>query len=245
MAVWSRLESEIALNHHRAVVHACRVRARCKGMPVPATRLAGNQRKALMSKPDATAGFISNEDRENGVRNILVVRANDEQLGLSIAVSYDLDDLHSYSHIIMCQGGREHGLPIIVSALEPGQAAARAHGLFIGDTILAVNGQDVRHATHSDAVAVLEKAVDEIQLDVVYLDLSDVEDEDEESIESSRHLHPGVSMMEVQPVAGNFPVSEASQAGFGGVESDTVDCQSYHLSQLTDSATVFNSDYTF
>lgn len=86
MEVWTQIESEIALNHHKAVVHACRVRALSKGMPVPTSRLTCKQRRVLMPKSSA-ASSSDKDGKEDGVRNILVVREKDESMGLSIAVS--------------------------------------------------------------------------------------------------------------------------------------------------------------
>ena len=88
VAVWSQLESEIALNHHKAVVHACRVRARSKGMPIPASRLVSKQRKVLMSNSNGASGS-SSDDKDNGVRSVLIAREENESLGLTIAVSFD------------------------------------------------------------------------------------------------------------------------------------------------------------
>ena len=145
--------------------------------------------------------------------------------------------------------------------MEPGKAAARSEGLYIGDTILAINGQDLRTATHRQAVAVLQKAVGEIQMDVVYLDVEDVEDNEELSEESSQQGQQQVSprighaeaqdnptfgQIEAQLTAGYYHFMSGAEASSGGEGFDGLSLgQAYYLSPLTDSAAVFNSEYTF
>ncbi len=70
-------------------------------------------------------------------------------------------DLMSFyiKHTIFLQGGKEHGVPILISEIHEGQPADRCKGLFIGDAILAVNGIDLRNAKHSEAVQILSQQV--------------------------------------------------------------------------------------
>ena len=57
------------------------------------------------------------------------------------------------------QGGKEHGVPILISEIHEGQPADRCNGLFVGDAILAVNGVDLRNAKHAEGVKVLSEQV--------------------------------------------------------------------------------------
>lgn len=57
------------------------------------------------------------------------------------------------------QGGVDHGFPVLVSEIYEGLPAARCGGLVVGDAILAVNGVDLRGATHAQAVHALTEAV--------------------------------------------------------------------------------------
>ena len=57
------------------------------------------------------------------------------------------------------QGGKEHGVPILISEIHEGQPADRCNGLYVGDAILAVNGIDLRNAKHAEGVKVLSEQV--------------------------------------------------------------------------------------
>ena len=59
------------------------------------------------------------------------------------------------------QGGKEHGVPILISEIHEGQPADRCDGLYVGDAILAVNGIDLRNAKHSEGVKILSEQVND------------------------------------------------------------------------------------
>ena len=50
-----------------------------------------------------------------------------------------------------------------------GMAADKSAGLFVGDAILSVNGEDLRNATHDEAVRALKRAGQSVTLEVKYL----------------------------------------------------------------------------
>lgn len=85
----------------------------------------------------------------------------DEGLGISITVSPYISFIFAYECLerVDFQGGREHGVPILISDIHKGQPADRCRALYVGDAILAVNGFDLRQAKHADAVDVLSKQV--------------------------------------------------------------------------------------
>lgn len=66
---------------------------------------------------------------------------------------------------ISIKGGRENKMPILISKIFPDMAADRTHKLFVGDAILSVNGEDLREATHDDAVRALKKATQVVELE--------------------------------------------------------------------------------
>ena len=57
------------------------------------------------------------------------------------------------------QGGKEHGVPILISEIHEHQPADRCKSLYIGDAILSVNGIDLRNAKHAEAVQILSQQV--------------------------------------------------------------------------------------
>lgn len=57
------------------------------------------------------------------------------------------------------QGGKEHGVPILISDIHDGQPAEACRGLYVGDAILAVNGVSLRNAKHHEAVQILSQQV--------------------------------------------------------------------------------------
>lgn len=75
------------------------------------------------------------------VRYVKLIKESTEGLGISIT------------------GGREHGVPILISEIHPNQPAERCGELSIGDTILSVNGINLKNVKHNDAVRILSKEV--------------------------------------------------------------------------------------
>lgn len=59
---------------------------------------------------------------------------------------------------VSIKGGRENRMPILISKIFRGLAADAAGGLYVGDAILSVNGEDLRDATHDEAVKALKRA---------------------------------------------------------------------------------------
>lgn len=141
--LWNQLEAEIHLHRHKTVIRACRGRGRSKTLPAPLT--ASSRRSRGSGEP----------------RRILLPKDPSEGLGISITVPFLLPRPHrpSAHGVLVEQGGKEHGVPILVSEIHPGQPAERCGKLFVGDAILSVNGTDLRAAKHAEAVAVLSSQV--------------------------------------------------------------------------------------
>ncbi|PSN41266.1 hypothetical protein C0J52_14346 [Blattella germanica] len=74
-------------------------------------------------------------------------------------------------------GGREHGVPILISELEPDGPAARCGVLYVGDAILNVNGHDLKEACHQEAVEILSAQLGDISLEVQYVAAEDSDEE--------------------------------------------------------------------
>lgn len=65
----------------------------------------------------------------------------------------------TFSSVSAHQGGKEHGVPILISEIHVSQPAERCGGLHVGDAILAVNGVNLRDAKHKEAVTILSQQV--------------------------------------------------------------------------------------
>lgn len=87
----------------------------------------------------------------NVSRIVHVVKADTSGLGVSI------------------KGGRENKMPILISKIFQGMAADLTKELYVGDAILSVNGIDLRDVTHDEAVQILKKAGQSVELEVKYL----------------------------------------------------------------------------
>ncbi|KFD54309.1 hypothetical protein M513_04851 [Trichuris suis] len=95
------------------------------------------------------------------LRTVKIHRSPDEGLGLSVT------------------GGREHGVPILISEIHSGEIAERSGLLNVGDAIMSVNGIDLWPLRHADAVKVLSEQAGELELRVLYIPPDrDSDDED-------------------------------------------------------------------
>lgn len=87
----------------------------------------------------------------NQKRHVRVIKSDNNGLGISI------------------KGGRENRMPILISKIFRGMAADNAKGLYVGDAILSVNGEELRDATHDEAVRALKRAGRIVDLEVKFL----------------------------------------------------------------------------
>ncbi|XP_036406384.1 Golgi-associated PDZ and coiled-coil motif-containing protein isoform X1 [Megalops cyprinoides] len=97
------------------------------------------------------------------IRKVVLSKEDHEGLGISIT------------------GGKEHGVPILISEIHPTQPAERCGGLHVGDAILAVNSINLRDAKHKEAVTILSQQRGEIEFEVVYV--APEVDSDDENVE--------------------------------------------------------------
>ncbi|KAM3176531.1 hypothetical protein ACTXT7_006354 [Hymenolepis weldensis] len=77
------------------------------------------------------------KDQCNRVRHVTVHRGPAEELGISIT------------------GGLEYGVPILISEIIPNQVVHCSGEFYIGDAILAINGNDLRDKRHHEAADIL------------------------------------------------------------------------------------------
>lgn len=69
---------------------------------------------------------------------------------------------------ISIQGGADNARPVVISKIFPGMAADATGQLYVGDVILAVNGESLVNAKHDEAVRALKRAGKVINLQVQY-----------------------------------------------------------------------------
>ncbi|CAG9785211.1 unnamed protein product [Diatraea saccharalis] len=74
---------------------------------------------------------------------------------------------------LWAQGGREHGVPILISELEAGGPAALTGELYVGDAILAINDVDLTQACHKEAVQALQSVKGDCALCVQFIATDD------------------------------------------------------------------------
>ena len=56
-------------------------------------------------------------------------------------------------------------MPILISKIFPNMPADQTGQLYVGDAILSVNGKDLQHVSHEEAVQILKKAGREVELE--------------------------------------------------------------------------------
>ncbi|XP_069701290.1 beta-1-syntrophin isoform X2 [Periplaneta americana] len=104
---------------------------------------------------DSGTGLLDAVDVPESVANqkrlVRVVKSDNNGLGISI------------------KGGKENKMPILISKIFKGMAADQTEQLYVGDAILSVNGEDLRDATHDEAVKALKRAGKVVELEVKYL----------------------------------------------------------------------------
>nr|CDS33529.1 beta 1 syntrophin [Hymenolepis microstoma] len=67
---------------------------------------------------------------------------------------------------ISIKGGRDFDTPIVISKIFKGMAADQSKQLKVGDVILSVNGENMRTATHNEAVKALKRAGSNVCLEI-------------------------------------------------------------------------------
>ncbi|XP_026173972.1 Golgi-associated PDZ and coiled-coil motif-containing protein isoform X2 [Mastacembelus armatus] len=142
---------EAEIHLHR---HKTVIRA-CRGRSDP--------KKPLSSPVGHDPDILKRSQGVGPIRKVVLVKDDHEGLGISIT------------------GGKEHGVPILISEIHPSQPADRCGGLHVGDAILAVNSINLRDAKHKEAVTILSQQRGQIEFEVVYV--APEVDSDDENVE--------------------------------------------------------------
>ncbi|XP_066532861.1 Golgi-associated PDZ and coiled-coil motif-containing protein isoform X1 [Hoplias malabaricus] len=130
---------------------------------IRACRGRNDPKKPLPSPAGHDPDSLKKTQGVGPIRKVVLSKEDHEGLGISIT------------------GGKEHGVPILISEIHPAQPAERCGGLHVGDAILAVNNINLRDAKHKEAVTILSQQRGEIEFEVVYV--APEVDSDDENVE--------------------------------------------------------------
>ncbi|XP_023652970.1 Golgi-associated PDZ and coiled-coil motif-containing protein isoform X2 [Paramormyrops kingsleyae] len=130
---------------------------------IRACRGRNDPKKSLPSPSGHDSDTLKKTQGVGPIRKVVLSKEDHEGLGISIT------------------GGKEHGVPILISEIHPAQPAERCGGLHVGDAILAVNSINLRDAKHKEAVNILSQQRGEIEFEVVYV--APEVDSDDENVE--------------------------------------------------------------
>lgn len=115
------------------------------------TALNGTLNNNNNNVSDSGGGLLDTVDVPDSVANqkrtVRVIKSDSNGLGISI------------------KGGKENKMPILISKIFKGMAADQTEQLYVGDAILSVNGEDLREATHDEAVKALKRAGKVVELE--------------------------------------------------------------------------------
>ncbi|CAF1164517.1 unnamed protein product [Adineta steineri] len=126
--------------------------------------------KILTIPPGHDFNTLKKRQGVGEIRTVKLYKDAKEALGISIT------------------GGKEHGLPILISEIHEDGPAWRCGQLYVGDSILAVNKHDLRDTKHKDAVQVLSSVKGDITLTVVFVAPDDSDDEDLQNCDVENNL---------------------------------------------------------
>lgn len=105
----------------------------------------------LPSPPQHISNDVPQNQGVGHVRKVTIEKRPEEGLGISIT------------------GGRDHGVPILISEIHPGGIVERVGGLYVGDALLSVNDASLRDVKHSEAVQLLCQEINSMTLEAVYV----------------------------------------------------------------------------
>ncbi|KAK0056645.1 Golgi-associated PDZ and coiled-coil motif-containing protein [Biomphalaria pfeifferi] len=127
---------------------------------IRACRGRNGRKKKLPVPPGHDFQELKRKHGMGDARTVVVHKEPEEGLGMSIT------------------GGKEHGVPILISEIHEGQPAHTCGQLYVGDAILSVNDIDLRNAKHAEAVKILSQQQGDITLTVMFV-APDEESDDE------------------------------------------------------------------
>ncbi len=140
--LWNQLEAEIHLHRHKTVIRACRSKRRNERIKINEKSPTATS-SPLLLKTNNELEALKKNNLIGQIRIVNLVRQSNSKEGLGISIT----------------GGKEHGVPILISEIHTNGPAARSGELFVGDAILSVNEFNLKEALHSEAVEILSHLV--------------------------------------------------------------------------------------
>lgn len=128
------------------------------------------------------------------------------QIGMIRRVVLNKDHEHGLGLAVI--GGKQLGVPILVSDVYPNRPAAQSGQVFVGDAILSVNNNDLRNLRHEEAVELLNTQKEQVELELLF-----VSPAGDETVKVNGHSHP-------EPENGEEVEEEEEK-----VETATTECQ--------------------
>eukprot|EP00095_Tigriopus_kingsejongensis_P007006 snap_masked-scaffold430_size173499-processed-gene-0.19 protein:Tk07006 transcript:snap_masked-scaffold430_size173499-processed-gene-0.19-mRNA-1 annotation:"golgi-associated pdz and coiled-coil motif-containing" len=139
--VWNQIETEMHLQRSKTISNMCYSKQRVKDS---AARTAQGPKQS--PQPERKPSFT--DPNQGKIKQVHIHKSDSEELGMAIL------------------GGKEHGLPIMISEVFPGTAVGRCQKIAAGDVILAVNGDSFADMGHHEAVRYLSALRGSIKLDL-------------------------------------------------------------------------------
>ena len=145
--VWSQIEAEMHLQRSKTISNMCYSKQRVRD----------SLGKEVMGKSDDKNGDGSGGSAGDGknkeespprFKQVHLIKHDSDELGMAIL------------------GGKEHGLPIMISEIFPDSSVGRAKNISAGDVILSVNGDSFDDMTHIEAVRYLSSLRGTIRFDL-------------------------------------------------------------------------------
>ncbi|XP_060600697.1 Golgi-associated PDZ and coiled-coil motif-containing protein-like [Ruditapes philippinarum] len=137
---------------------------------IRACRGRSNRKKKLPIPPGHDFNSLRRRHGLGDVRKVQLHKDPEEGLGMSIT------------------GGKEHGVPILISEIHEGQPADRCQALYVGDAILSVNNIDLRNAKHAEGVKILSEQQGDIELEVMFVAPDEDSENDNQEVDEEQRF---------------------------------------------------------
>ena len=137
--VWGQIEAEMHLQRSKTISNMCYSKQKVR-----------DSARKEMAVNDSDSG-VPEEDGGGGggrLKQVHLHKHDADELGMAIL------------------GGKEHGLPIMISEIFPDSSVSRSKKISAGDVIVAVNGDSFQDMTHNDAVRYLSSLRGTIRFDL-------------------------------------------------------------------------------